>query len=153
MNTWLLSIVGVVAIGVLLEILLEEGQTAKYIKGIFSLAIVLVIVAPIPKLLNKNFDFDSMFGKEIVAQNSFIVSFNKKQNELREQRVLDKLKSEKMPVQKVRVFYLSNDYDTIDIIKIYCKNTNVDKNKIIEIVGEEFDCTNDKIKIYQANFD
>ncbi len=55
MNAWLLSIVGVVSLGVLLEILLADGETSKYIKGVFALAVVLVLVAPIPKFLNKNF--------------------------------------------------------------------------------------------------
>ena len=42
MNAWLLSIVGVVSLGVLLEILLADGETAKYIKGVFALAVVLI---------------------------------------------------------------------------------------------------------------
>lgn len=147
MNAWLLSIVGVVAIGVLLEILLEEGQTTKYIKGVFSLAVVFVIVAPLPKLLDKNFDFDSVFSKQIVAQSEFNSSFSERRNQLREQKLLEKLKDEQVPVNKVKIFYLRTEYDKIDIVKIYCVNS-FDEDKIKQIACEQLNCSNDIVKVY-----
>ena len=92
MNAWLLSIVGVVSLGVLLEILLADGETSKYIKGVFALAVVLVLVAPIPKFLNKNFDINEFFGDEIVAQSAFLQSVNERRNTERENKVLAELK-------------------------------------------------------------
>ena len=74
MNAWLLSIVGVVSLGVLLEILLADGETAKYIKGVFALAVVLILVAPLPKFLNKDFDLNDFFGKEMQTQTTFLNS-------------------------------------------------------------------------------
>jgi len=56
MGAWILSISGVICLGILLEIVLPEGKTAKYIKGAFSLLVVLAIVAPLPSLLKKDFD-------------------------------------------------------------------------------------------------
>lgn len=56
MGAWILSISGVICLGILLEIVLPEGKTAKYIKGAFSLLVVLAIVAPLPNLLKKDFD-------------------------------------------------------------------------------------------------
>lgn len=54
MGAWIISIVGVICLGILLEIVLPEGQTAKYVKGAFSLLIVFVIAAPLPNLLSKD---------------------------------------------------------------------------------------------------
>ena len=54
MGVWIMSIVGVICLGILLEIVLPEGQTSKYVKGAFSLLIVFVIAAPLPNLLNKD---------------------------------------------------------------------------------------------------
>lgn len=48
LTAWLTGITGVIALGVLLEILLPEGQTGKYVKGAFSLLVILVIVSPLP---------------------------------------------------------------------------------------------------------
>lgn len=61
MGVWIMSIVGVICLGILLEIVLPEGQTSKYVKGAFSLLIVFVIAAPLPNLLNKDWklEFDS----------------------------------------------------------------------------------------------
>ena len=54
MGVWIMSIVGVICLGLLLEIVLPEGQTAKYVKGAFSLLVVFVIAAPLPNLLGKD---------------------------------------------------------------------------------------------------
>lgn len=61
MGVWIMSIVGVICLGILLEIVLPEGQTAKYVKGAFSLLIVFVIAAPLPGLFKKDWklSFDS----------------------------------------------------------------------------------------------
>ena len=54
MGVWIMSVVGVICLGLLLEIVLPEGQTAKYVKGAFSLLVVFVIAAPLPNLLGKD---------------------------------------------------------------------------------------------------
>ncbi len=62
MNEWIMSIVGITALGVLMDILLPEGETSKYIKGIFALFTVFVIIYPLPKIINGNFDYNSLFN-------------------------------------------------------------------------------------------
>ncbi len=59
-KAWIISIVGVICLGVLLEIMLPEGKTAKYVKGAFSLLVVFCIASPLPALLKRDtsFDFD-----------------------------------------------------------------------------------------------
>ena len=53
-----MSIVGVICLGLLLEIVLPEGQTAKYVRGAFSLLVVFVIAAPLPKLLKTDWQLN-----------------------------------------------------------------------------------------------
>lgn len=48
MQNWLLSIVGVVCLGLLLEIVMPDGQTTKYVRGAFSLLVIFVVVSPLP---------------------------------------------------------------------------------------------------------
>ena len=43
MAEWLMSVVGIVAAGVLLEIILPPGDTSKYAKGAYALIVVLVL--------------------------------------------------------------------------------------------------------------
>lgn len=150
MNAWLLSIVGIVALGVLLEILLADGETAKYIKGVFALAVVLVLVAPLPKFLNKNFDIDDFFGIEMNVQTTFINSITERKNSEREEKLLKQLQQEGVEVTKVKIYYLKGDIDYIDVVKIYAKQ-GCDKQKILQLVSDKVNCDNDRIKIYMSD--
>lgn len=47
---------GVICLGILLEIVLPQGKSAKYIKGAFSLLVVLAIASPLPRLLKKDYE-------------------------------------------------------------------------------------------------
>ncbi len=149
MNAWLLSIVGVVSLGVLLEILLADGETSKYIKGVFALAVVLILVAPLPKFLNKDFDLNDFFGKEMQTQTTFLNSVNERKNQERENRILTELKKSEIDVQKVRIFYLRGDTDNIDVVKVYVKG-DFEKDKIYKVIGDNLACKQDKIKIYNG---
>lgn len=66
LNSWLLSIVGVVLIGILIDVILPTGQISKYIKGIFGIISVFIIISPLPKLINKNFTIEN-----IIDENKF----------------------------------------------------------------------------------
>jgi hypothetical protein len=66
-TSWALSIVGLAAITLLCDIIMPEGETAKYIKGIFSLFIVFVIVSPLPGLLRSGGDYQSIFFENKAA--------------------------------------------------------------------------------------
>ena len=61
MSGWIMSIVGMVLTVTLTEIMLPEGQTAKYIKGVISLMVVYVVIAPIPSLLQSKIDINTFF--------------------------------------------------------------------------------------------
>ena len=61
MAGWILSVVGTVLTVTLAEVMLPEGQTAKFIKGVISLAIIYVVIAPIPALLSSKIDINSFF--------------------------------------------------------------------------------------------
>jgi len=62
MTGWILSIVGMVLTVTLAEVMLPEGNTAKYIKGVISLMVVYVVIAPIPALIRRNIDINSFFN-------------------------------------------------------------------------------------------
>ena len=71
-SSWLLSIAGVVILSVLSELVLPEGQMNKYTKVIFSFAILLVIIMPLPKLFGKNFDITKFFGQQNELQEDYL---------------------------------------------------------------------------------
>lgn len=76
-SAWLLSLVGIVVIGVLADIILPDGEMSKYVKGIMAVFTVFVIVSPLPNLLNagsvdintsvdfKDYDYDAEYVEYI----------------------------------------------------------------------------------------
>ncbi len=63
---WIFSIVGIGAIGILLDVLMPEGETNKYIKSIFALITICVVISPLPKLVGQKLDF-TFFGDNTSA--------------------------------------------------------------------------------------
>ena len=61
-SVWAFSIAGIVVVGVLADLLLPEGNMHAYLKSIFSIFTVFVIVYPLPKLINSQLDFAQVFS-------------------------------------------------------------------------------------------
>ena len=51
MASWLASILGVVVVGVIVELLTQNRRMGKFIRSIYGFIVLLVIVSPLPKLL------------------------------------------------------------------------------------------------------
>lgn len=64
LSKWIISITGIICASVIIEFVLPEGQMNRYIKGILSFMIVLVIITPIPKLLKSKYDYSNIFNYE-----------------------------------------------------------------------------------------
>lgn len=88
MSEWILSLVGVILLGVLLEIVMPEGKTAKYVRGAFSLLIVFAIAAPLPALLSKDAALPS-YGDEVRVDENYVAQ-TYADYELRLEAALDK---------------------------------------------------------------
>ena len=78
-SAWVMAIAGVCVLGVLVDLILPNGQTKKYIKGIFAFVVVLVVVSPLPSLFNKDFSLSNIFKENdaMVIQEDFIFKVNK----------------------------------------------------------------------------
>lgn len=76
-SAWLLSIAGIISLSVIVELMLPEGQLNKYIRSIFSFIVVLVIIAPLPGLIGKNFSFsDISISDNYTLQEDYIYQMN-----------------------------------------------------------------------------
>ncbi|NLZ25503.1 MAG: hypothetical protein GX891_03485 [Clostridiales bacterium] len=79
MGTYLISVTAVVCLGVLLDIILPDGQMNKYVRSVFSLIVVLVLIAPLPQLLKKPLNFEIGIDDTIgdVIDDEFADSLNR----------------------------------------------------------------------------
>ena len=151
MNSWILSIVGIVCFGVIIDIFIPEGQINKYIKSIFSLLIVFVIISPLPNLLNGNFSFENIlnnFDSEVDL--NFLSNINKNKKEEIEKIIKESLLENEIDVPiEVNCNYLQEEFE---ILNIFIDITNVDKNQqenirseIIKIIQKNININKEKI--------
>jgi hypothetical protein len=52
MTDWLLPILGIVVIGVLIELITKNSPMGKFIRSIYGFFVLFIIVQPIPKIFN-----------------------------------------------------------------------------------------------------
>lgn len=88
MYSWLLSVAGVVFMGVMLEIILPNGKTVPFIKQIFSLLTLFVIVSPIVDFIDKNV---SLSSSEMVIDYNFIYQHNLQKVEVAQKQIEDNI--------------------------------------------------------------
>jgi len=60
MSTWLLSIAGVVVVGVLVELLLTDSHMSKFVRAIYGFFILFVIISPLPELFGRGIEVGGM---------------------------------------------------------------------------------------------
>lgn len=64
-SIWILSIAGVIVLSVVVDLVMPNGSTSKFIKNIFAFVIVIVIISPIVSFLsNKNLVLDDFQRKK-----------------------------------------------------------------------------------------
>lgn len=155
-SSWIMAIVGVSVLGVLVDLVMPNGQTKKYIKGIFAFIVVLVIISPLPNLLNKNFSIDDIFEEDaIVIQEDFVYQVNRDRLETLENMIVVDLKEQgignitvnisanvftnKMKIEAVFVdlsqVVINQNLEHIDINELVAKSVlkyvSIDKNNIV----------------------
>lgn len=70
MGQWLAPILGVVVVGVIIELVSKESRLGKFIRSIYAFFVLFVIIQPLPKLFN-NLDF---FTSDSLPVNSALVT-------------------------------------------------------------------------------
>lgn len=144
MTAWLMSIVGITALGVLLEILLEDGETSKYVKGVFAIAVVLVIVAPLPKLLNKEWTFDSVFKmNEFSYDRQFVEEIESKLDDSKQEILVKKLEDEGIKVDDLIVYRTEQG----EVCLVRCKIVSGDKSKCQSIIAEYYGIKREVVRL------
>ncbi|MGN0771698.1 MAG: stage III sporulation protein AF [Christensenellales bacterium] len=139
MKQWILAIVGIVALGVLVDVILPEGQSAKYIKGIFGVVVVITIISPVVNLLNNvshsKLYFDSS-GIEI-EEGTYSNLIGNLQ-EIKEQEIADKLVAQGYSPSEIKIkFCEGNDYK-VESICIYIRCNENEKQNITQILSVDY---------------
>ncbi len=68
MKAYILAILGVVVVGILVDIIIPSGKINKFIKSIYSIFVVMVILNPIIKFFNNHSDFNFNYNEYQVVE-------------------------------------------------------------------------------------
>lgn len=134
-SSWLLSVAGMGILGVVIDVVLPNGQTNKYVKGMFAFIMLFVIISPIPKLLKQDFDMEKVFSSaDIKIEEEFIYQVNRTKLSFLENQVKSQLL--KQGIDNVTVA-VNGD---IFLANMQIKNVFVDlKNMVIKPGSKHID--------------
>ncbi|MBQ9715331.1 MAG: stage III sporulation protein AF [Clostridia bacterium] len=160
MSSWVVSIVGIVLLGLVADVVLPQGQTNKYIKSIFSIVTIFVVVSPLPKLFDNFANTDEIvYSQESVfVDYSFVDSIKGLKAQEKESFLLDLFELNDIYDAKVQIYAKSDsDIFVVDFVSINIKNAviqNKDKNinikeKLKQIVVDYLGVSDDKVIFYE----
>jgi len=159
LSSWVLSIAGICFVSVVLDLMLPDGKTNSHIKNIVSYAIILVVVIPLPNLLNKNFSASDIFEKmEINIQEDYIYNINQSKLDALCKQIEEEL-TEK-GILGVEVSISANIFDNpMEINAVYVDLYNVVisdnkgniyiKTEVVEVVVDIINISKDKVVFYE----
>lgn len=147
--SWLLGLVGVVLLSVLADVLLPSGQTNKYIKGIFSLLVILTLITPIIKLKNADFNIsDIIGGDEIAIDNDFISDVSDRELTALESRIEKELNNRGINTKKVVLTISDGNINSITSVSVRISEIdNADTVKMV--VSEMLSISEDIVEVYE----
>jgi len=124
------------------SLILSEGRLKFFIKSIYSITLILVIISPIIKMKNTEVNFDLFLENEIVFDQNFLDYVNNKKDE-NYKEILDKILLNMGINRATFEFVLDKEENSIEKIFIDLKNAVIEnKDEHINIVKE----IEDKIK-------
>lgn len=133
MSVWLLSIIGVVFLGVMLDILYPNGKTVTICKSVFGIIVVIILFNPIFEIKNINLD------KVVCVTPDIVSSINKSKAEALKITLVNKLIEKNIIGVDVEIdvnlyntdFQIENIY--IDIVNLVLTEniTNINKYEVI----------------------
>ncbi|MGI6701653.1 MAG: stage III sporulation protein AF [Christensenellales bacterium] len=154
MGAWLVSVAAVVALSVLLDIVVPEGETNKYIKGIFALITVFVIIAPVITFIERDYSIEDLFTANTALNDAFIRQTESDLSEIKNDAIEKALSDIGYKDTSVRI-YLNYD-NKIDFVTVDINNLSIDKDKphininndIKSIVANFLNIDKEKVVIY-----
>ena len=129
MTGYLLSILGIVIAGVLIDIIMPNGQINTFIKSIYSIFVVVILISPLTSILKKDQNF--LLNYEDFNLNIGLLNYisTKKVNETNN-KIKNKLESEGFLNIDINLNYsLENDEIDYILCEVNLKNLEIMADK------------------------
>lgn len=147
LNNWTQNIIVAVIISIIIEMILPDGNNKKYVKVVTGLYVLYIIISPIFNL--KNSDSLEKIEKVLINNNTVpTVSSSDVANTYilsLEKALKEQVKEAGYEIENLKL-YITSDYSDIVKIEIKIKSGVIyDKEKIIEIIKNNYDIDENNI--------
>lgn len=157
MSGYILSILGVVIVGVLVDIVVPSGTINKYIKSIYAIFVLAVILSPVIKFLSNSHDINvNITGYKINEDLMNYINTNKIKSI--ETNIENKLKDEGFDGIDIKINYsIESNELMINSCTVNMQNLVITSDKqhinkyefIIEVVREYTNLADEEIIFYE----
>lgn len=157
MSGYILSILGIVIVGVLVDIVVPSGTINKYIKSIYAIFVLAVILSPVIKFLSNTHDINvNITGYKINEDLMNYINTNKIKS--LETNIENKLKDEGFDGIDIKINYsIESNELMINSCTVNMQNLVITSDKqhinkyefIIEVVREYTNLADEEIIFYE----
>lgn len=140
-SSWILSLVGVIIVGLLTEILLPNGKTSKLIKAIVAIFSMFVLIKPLKNFNIQNFNFSEVISSNITIDDDFVEE--RSEEKIKE---LENIIEENLSLsgyKNIKIFinyeYIEKNYNIntiyVDLCDLVLSDKNLNINKYTNIAA------------------
>ncbi len=137
LSTWILSLLGVIILGIAADLLLG-GKLKNFCRSIFAAAAVLIIVLPLPTIINKGCsDIGTLMNSEIPPDNTYISASTDYIADKLEKGTEEALKKDGIEGIEVKITLKKGEYTEIERVEIFIKKLVIE-NEMLHINKYEY---------------
>jgi hypothetical protein len=156
--SWIISVAGVMVLTVLLDIILPDGQTNKYIKGIFSVVVIIAVISPVAGFLKSGDALGKLFeftSDKYGVDNNFIYAVYADAHKAQADGMKTYLSGEGITVEAIDVVFDPSDKKNILYVNIFLKQSVIDgdfqhiniSDRIKEAVNRRYGIKKEDVRI------
>ena len=112
MNSYVLSVLGIVIAGILIDIIIPSGTLNKYIKSIYSIFVVAILISPLTTLIAKGKNF-SLNYTDYQADKQLVEYIHTEKIRSLEKAIVNYLKTEGFKNVDININFSIEDYNLI----------------------------------------
>jgi hypothetical protein len=143
---------------VLLDIIMPDGQTNKYIKGIFSVVVIIVIISPAAGFFNGGGALDKLFdfaSNKYGVDNNYIYAVYADAYKAQANEMKDYLNEEGIAAETIDIVFDPSNKKNILYVNIFLKQSVIDgdfphiniSDRIKELVNKRYGIKKEDVRI------
>ncbi|NCA68462.1 MAG: hypothetical protein EOM87_10445 [Clostridia bacterium] len=150
--SWVLGIVGVILLSVLVDIILPNGQMNKYIKGIFAILFIYMLLTPIVSLVKNNLDINNLLHFEVSGyeeNTAYIQSINTDRLNYTKDLIVKVLEVNGINDANIVIFSAANNINLVDyvVVELPYATSQAQEEQIKTIIMRLVDVKSEGIRV------